>query len=147
MIQVLAENPGIVKAMLSTVHSYTATQGIVDGPVRGGKDYRRGRAAAQNISPSTTGAAIAVTRAIPSLKGMFDGMAFRVPSVTGSISDITFVAKRKTTVEEINKILTDAAASPRWQGILKVTTRPAGLVGHRGRAVRRDRGPQFHQGG
>ncbi len=122
VIQILSENPGIVKAMLSTVHSYTATQGIVDGPIRGGKDYRRGRAAAQNISPSTTGAAIAVTRAIPALKGMFDGMSFRVPSVAGSISDITFVAKRKTTVEEINKILTDAAASPRWQGILKVTS-------------------------
>jgi glyceraldehyde 3-phosphate dehydrogenase len=121
VIQVLSENPGIVKAILSTVHSYTATQSIVDGPVRGGKDYRRGRAAAQNISPSTTGAAIAVTRAIPSLKGMFDGMAFRVPSINGSISDITFVAKRKTSVEEINRILTDAAASPRWQGILKVT--------------------------
>lgn len=121
VIQVLSENPGIMKAMLSTVHSYTATQSIVDGPVRGGKDYRRGRAAAQNISPSTTGAVIAVTRAIPDLKGKFDGMAFRVPSITGSVSDITFVAKRKTTVEEINKILRDAAASPRWQGILKVS--------------------------
>ncbi len=121
VIQALSENPGIAKAMLSTVHSYTATQSIVDGPIRGGKDYRRGRAAAQNISPSTTGAAIAVTRAIPSLAGMFDGMAFRVPSVAGSISDITFVAKRKTSVEEVNQILTDAAASPRWQGVLKVT--------------------------
>jgi glyceraldehyde 3-phosphate dehydrogenase len=122
VIQVLSENPGILKAMLSTVHSYTATQSIVDGPIRGGKDYRRGRAAAQNISPSTTGAAIAVTRAIPSLKGRFDGMAFRVPSVVGSISDITFIAARKTSVEEINTILTDAAASQRWQGILRVTT-------------------------
>src|SRR5258708_6753631 len=121
VIQILSENPGIVKAMLSTVHSYTATQAIVDGPIRGGKDYRRGRAAAQNISPSTTGAAIAVTRAIPDLKGKFDGMAFRVPTVAGSISDITFVSKRPTTVEEINQILRDAAASPRWQGILKVT--------------------------
>lgn len=121
VIQVLSENPGIEKAMLSTVHSYTATQSLVDGPVRGGKDYRRGRAAAQNIAPSTTGAAIAVTRAIQELKGKFDGMAFRVPSVTGSISDITFVAKRKTTAEEVNDILCKAAASPRWQGILKVS--------------------------
>lgn len=121
VIQVLSENPGIVKAVLSTVHSYTTTQGIVDGPVRGGKDYRRGRAAAQNIVPSTTGAAIAVTRAISDLKGKFDGLALRVPSITGSVSDITFVAKRKTSVEEINKILTDAAASPKWQGILKVS--------------------------
>jgi glyceraldehyde 3-phosphate dehydrogenase len=122
VIQVLSENPGIMKAMLSTVHAYTATQSIVDGPIRSGKDYRRGRAAAQNIAPSTTGAAIAVTRAIPALAGKFDGLAFRVPIAIGSISDITFVAKRPTSVEEINQILTDAANSPRWQGILKVTT-------------------------
>ncbi|MBU6500711.1 MAG: aldehyde dehydrogenase [Patescibacteria group bacterium] len=121
VIQILSENPGIAKAMLSTVHSYTATQGIVDGPVRNSKDYRRGRAAAQNIVPSTTGAAIAVTRGITDLKGKFDGLAFRVPSITGSVSDITFLSKRKTSAEEINKILTDAASSPRWQGILKVT--------------------------
>jgi glyceraldehyde 3-phosphate dehydrogenase len=120
VIQVLKEKLGIAKAMLSTVHSYTATQSVVDGPIRGGKDYRRGRAAAQNIAPSTTGAAIAVTRAIPELKGMFDGLAFRVPNITGSISDITFLAKRKTTVEEVNQILRDAAALPRWQGILKI---------------------------
>lgn len=122
VIQVLSENPGIVKALLSTVHSYTATQSVVDGPVRDGKDFRRGRAAAHNIVPSTTGAAIAVTRAISSLAGRFDGLAFRVPSIVGSISDITFLAKRKTSVEEINKILSEAAASPRWRGILKVTT-------------------------
>lgn len=121
VIKVLSENPGILKAMLSTVHSYTATQSLVDGPVRDGHDFRRGRAAAMNISPSTTGAAIAVTRAIPELKGMFDGMAFRVPTITGSISDITFVAKRKTSVEEINDILKTAAASDRWKGILGVT--------------------------
>lgn len=120
VIAVLSENPGIVKAMLSTVHAYTATQSLVDGPVRGGSDYRRGRAAAQNIVPSTTGAAIAVTRALPDLQGKFDGLAFRVPNITGSLSDITFLAKRKTSVEEINQILSDAAALPRWQGILKV---------------------------
>ncbi len=121
VIQILSENPGIVKAILSTVHSYTATQAIVDGPIRHGHDYRKGRAAAQNIVPTTTGAAIAVARAITDLKGKFDGMAFRVPSIVGSVSDTTFVAKRKTSVEEINKILTDAAELPRWQGILKVT--------------------------
>jgi glyceraldehyde 3-phosphate dehydrogenase len=121
VIAVLSENPGIVKAMLSTVHAYTATQSLVDSPVRGGKDYRHGRAAAHNISPSTTGAAIAVTRALPDLRGKFDGMAFRVPNITGSISDITFIAKRKTNVDEVNRILSDAAALPRWQGILKVT--------------------------
>lgn len=122
VIQVLSENPGIVKAMLSTVHAYTATQSIVDGPIRGGHDFRKGRAAAQNTVPETTGAAISVARAIPELKDRFDGVSFRVPNITGSISDITFLAKRKTSVEEINKILSDAAAMPRWQGILKVTT-------------------------
>ncbi len=121
VVEVLSENPGILKATLSTVHAYTATQNLVDGPVRGGKDYRRGRAAAQNITPSTTGAAIAVTRVTPALKGKFDGIALRVPAVVGSISDITFVAKRKTSAEEINDILRKAAASPRWQGILKVS--------------------------
>ena len=119
VIQVLSENPGIKKAILSTVHGYTATQSIVDGPVRG-SDFRRGRAAAQNIVPSTTGAAIAVTRAIRELEGKFDGVAFRVPVVAGSIADVTFVSKRKTTTEEINQILTEAAASPRWRGIMKV---------------------------
>lgn len=120
VIQVLSENPGIVKAILSTVHGYTATQSIVDGPVKGG-DFRRGRAAAQNITPSTTGAAIAVTRAIKGLSGKFDGVSFRVPVPAGSIADITFLAKRKTTVEEVNEILINAAHSARWQGIMKVT--------------------------
>ncbi|HEY5221141.1 MAG TPA: glyceraldehyde 3-phosphate dehydrogenase NAD-binding domain-containing protein [Candidatus Paceibacterota bacterium] len=121
VIQVLSENPGIIKASLSTVHAYTATQALVDGPIRGGHDFRKGRAAAMNTVPETTGAAISVARAIPELKGKFDGLSFRVPNITGSISDITFIAKRATTVEEIAQILTDAAASPRWQGILQVT--------------------------
>lgn len=119
VIAVLAENPGIQKAVLNTVHAYTATQTIVDNPVKG-NDFRRGRAGAQNIVPSTTGAAIAITRVIKELEGKFDGVAMRVPVVSGSIADITFVAKRKTSVEEINNILKQAAASPRWQGILKV---------------------------
>ncbi len=121
VIQVLSENPGIIKASLSTVHAYTSTQAIVDGPIRGGHDFRKGRAAAQNTVPETTGAAISVTRAIPDLKGKFDGLSFRVPNITGSISDITFIAKRPTTVEEIRQILADAAASERWKGILQVT--------------------------
>lgn len=121
VIQVLSENPGIIKASLSTVHAYTATQALVDGPIRGGHDYRKGRAAAMNTVPETTGAAISVARAIPELKGKFDGLSFRVPNITGSISDITFIAKRPTTVEEIRQILTDAANSERWKGILQVT--------------------------
>jgi glyceraldehyde 3-phosphate dehydrogenase len=120
VIQIMSEEPGIAKAILSTVHGYTATQSIVDGPVKGG-DFRRGRAAAQNLVPSTTGAAIAVTRAIKKLQGRFDGIAMRVPVVSGSIADITFLAERKTTVEEINGIFRKAAASPRWKGILGVT--------------------------
>ncbi|MBI2024731.1 MAG: aldehyde dehydrogenase [Candidatus Harrisonbacteria bacterium] len=120
VIAIMAENPGIQKAMLATVHGYTATQNLVDGPTKG-KDFRRGRAAAVNITPSFTGAAISVTRPMPELWGKFDGLAYRVPVVTGSLADVTFIAKRKTTVEEINKIFTDAANSKRWKGILQVT--------------------------
>ncbi len=120
VIQILSENPGIAKAVLSTVHGYTATQNLVDGTTRG-KDFRRGRAAAQNIVPSTTGAAVSVGKIIKELKGKFDGIAMRVPAVAGSIADITFLAKRKTSVEEINRLLTKAASEKRWQGILKVT--------------------------
>lgn len=120
VIEIMSENPGIEKAILTTVHGYTATQSIVDEPVKG-NDLRRGRAGAQNIIPSTTGAAIAVTRAITGLTGNFDGIAMRVPVPTGSIADITFIAKRKTSVEEINEIFQKAAVSTRWQGIIKVT--------------------------
>lgn len=120
VIRVMSENPGIIKAVLNTIHGYTATQNLVDGPTRG-HDFRRGRAAAQNIVPSTTGAAIAVTRAIPELAGRFDGIAIRVPVVTGSLVDVTFLAKRKVTPEEINEIFRKAAAEPRWRGVLKVS--------------------------
>jgi glyceraldehyde 3-phosphate dehydrogenase len=120
VIQVMAENPGILKALLSTTHAYTATQSVVDGPTKG-TDYRRGRAAAQNMSPSTTGAAISVTRAFHELEGKFDGIAIRVPVPAGSLADITFVAKRKTTVEEVNEIFRAAAKDPKWKNILKVT--------------------------
>jgi len=120
VIAIMAENPGIQKAILNTVHAYTNTQTMVDSPVKG-SDFRRGRAGAQNIIPSTTGAAIAVTRAFKELAGKFDGVSLRVPVVTGSIADITFVSKRKTSVEEINEIFKKAEKSPRWQGILKTT--------------------------
>lgn len=120
VIQVLHESIGISKALLNTAHAYTTTQNLVDGPTKG-TDFRRGRAAGQNIAPSTTGAAIAVTRVIPELAGKFDGIAMRIPIVTGSIADITFVASRPTTVEEVNDVLRRAAADPRWAGILSVT--------------------------
>lgn len=119
-VQIMSENPGIEKAILNTVHGYTATQNLVDGP-ESGEDYRRGRAAAQNIVPSTTGAAIAVTRVIKELQNKFDGISIRVPVPAGSIADITFISKRNVTAEEIKDIFRKAAAEPRWQGILKVT--------------------------
>lgn len=123
VIAVLSEKLGIVKAILNTVHAYTATQSIVDGPVKG-NDLRRGRAAAQNIVPSTTGAALAVTRVLPQLTGKFDGVAMRVPVVSGSLIDLTFVASRSTSVEEVNAILKEASESPRWKGILAFSTDP-----------------------
>jgi glyceraldehyde 3-phosphate dehydrogenase len=119
VVQVMHESIGIVKAALSTVHAYTATQSLTDSPAKG-KDFRRGRAAAQNIVPSTTGAAVSVTRALTDLKGKFDGIAIRVPVVTGSLTDLTFVAKRKTSVEEVNEVFKKAATDPRWKGILGV---------------------------
>jgi glyceraldehyde 3-phosphate dehydrogenase len=122
IIQILHDAIGIDKAILNTVHAYTATQRLVDSP--DAKDFRRGRAAAVNIAPSTTGAAIAVTQALPELSGRFDGIAVRVPVVTGSLVDITFIAKRATSVEEINSILTKAAGGERWKRIFAVTEEP-----------------------
>lgn len=115
VISILNETVGIEKAMLSTIHAYTATQKLVDSP--DAKDWRRGRAGAANIAPSTTGAATALTQIITDLKGKFDGIALRVPVITGSLIDLTFVAKRNTTVEEVNDILRKAAATPRWNKI------------------------------
>jgi|SRR3990167_2747270 len=118
VIAILDETIGIEKAVLSTTHAYTASQSIVDGPK---KDMREGRAAAQNIVPTSTGAAIAVTKAYPSLSGKFDGISLRVPVAAGSIADVTFIAKRPTTAEEVNDILRKAAADLRWKGIFAVT--------------------------
>jgi glyceraldehyde 3-phosphate dehydrogenase len=121
VIDVLREHIGVRKAILNTVHGYTATQTLVDTAVRG-RDLRRGRAAAANIVPATTGAAIAVTRAIPTLRGRFDGIALRVPVLTGSLSSI--VAERPTTVEEVNAVLSRAAQDSRWSGVLATTEDP-----------------------
>jgi glyceraldehyde 3-phosphate dehydrogenase len=132
LMAILGEKIGIEKALLNTVHAYTASQGIVDGPNK--KDFREGRAAAQNIVPSSTGAAIAVTKVLPDLQGKFDGISIRVPVVVGSIVDITFLAKRDTTVEEVNSILKEAAKSDRWKNIFTVTEEPlvsSDIVGNR----------------
>lgn len=119
VIAILDEAIGIEKAILNTTHSYTATQAIVDGPSK--KGPREGRAAALNMIPSSTGAALAVTQAYPALAGKFDGISIRVPTPAGSIADITFIAKRDTTVEEVNAALKAAAADARWHGIFSVT--------------------------
>ncbi|MEK7228380.1 MAG: type I glyceraldehyde-3-phosphate dehydrogenase [Patescibacteria group bacterium] len=122
LIAILHEALGIEKAILNTVHGYTASQSLVDGPSK--KDLREGRAAAQNIVPSSTGAAIAVTEAFPDLKGLFDGISIRVPVVAGSIVDVTFISKKQTNAEEVNTILTKAASDSHWKNIFAVTNEP-----------------------
>jgi glyceraldehyde 3-phosphate dehydrogenase len=119
LIAILDETIGIEKALLNTTHGYTASQSLVDGPSK--KGFREGRAAAQNIVPSSTGAAIAVTKAFTKLENLFDGISMRVPVVAGSIVDVTFLAKRETSIEEVNEILKKAASDKRWQGIFAVT--------------------------
>ena len=122
LIAILDETIGIEKAILNTVHAYTASQAIVDAPNK--KDYREGRAGAQNIVPSSTGAANATTKAYPALAGKFDGISIRVPVVAGSIVDVTFISKRATSKEEVNKFLKVAARSARWKNIFAVTEEP-----------------------
>lgn len=112
---------GIEKAMMTTVHGYTDDQNLQDGSH---EDLRRARAAAQNIVPTTTGAAIATTETIPELKGIFDGMALRVPVASGSITDFTFVLKQKVSVEEINQAFKTALENPLYKGILATTEEP-----------------------
>lgn len=119
LLAILDEALGVEKALLNTVHAYTASQALVDGPSK--KDAREGRAAAQNIVPSSTGAAIAVTKVMTHLGGLFDGISIRVPVVAGSIVDITFISKKNTTAEEVNEILKKAAGEKRWKGIFTVT--------------------------
>ncbi len=119
LIAILDEALGIEKAILNTVHGYTASQALVDGPSK--KDLREGRAAAQNIVPSSTGAAIAVTKAFTKLSGLFDGISMRVPVPAGSMVDVTFISKKETTAEDVNKILKNASLDGRWQNIFTIT--------------------------
>ncbi len=119
--QILHQVFGVQKAMLTTIHSYTDDQNLHDNSH---KDLRRARAAALNIVPTSTGAAISVTEVIPELKGLFDGLAVRVPTPVGSLSDMVFLLKKKVTKEEINQAFLAASQEPRWQGILAVTTDP-----------------------
>lgn len=122
VMRILLDNFGIKKASMVTVHGYTATQKLVDGP--DAKDLRRGRAAAVNIVPSTTGAAEAVIKAIPELQGKFDAISARVPTISGSLSAMTVLLDKKTDVKEINQVFRKAAGENRWAKILKATDDP-----------------------
>ena len=116
---------GIKYLLVSTVHGYTAEQSLVDGPMPAlHKDFRRSRAAGVNIVPTSSGATLAAARAIPEMKDRFDGLALRVPIPAGSILDFNFISLRPTSVEEINKILTEESKKPEWQEIFTVTDRP-----------------------
>lgn len=119
--KIIHDKFGIAKALMTTIHSYTADQNLQDGPH---KDLRRARAAAQNIVPTTTGAAIAVTQVIPELAGLFDGHSMRVPTIVVSLTDFTFVLKKKTTVAEINAVLKAASMEARYKKVLAVTEEP-----------------------
>jgi len=121
VMKVLEDNFGVEKAMMTTVHSYTASQKLQDAPA---KDLREARAAAENIVPTTTGASIATTLVIPSLKDKFGGLSVRVPTPVVSLSDITLVTKRDVTIDEVKQVFIDAAAQPYYQGILAVTEEP-----------------------
>ncbi|MAZ30020.1 type I glyceraldehyde-3-phosphate dehydrogenase [bacterium] len=135
LVAILKEHIGIEKAILNTVHAYTSTQQIIDGP---SKDFRKGRAAAQNIIPTSTGAAVATTKAHTDLAGKFDGIAMRVPVPVGSIVDVTFVASKDTTVEEVNEALKTAANSPQWQKLFAATDEPlvsSDIIGARYAAI------------
>ena len=129
VMKVLEDNIGIEKAMMTTVHSYTASQKLQDAPA---KDIREARSAAENIVPTTTGASKAAALTIPTLKGKFNGLSVRVPTPVVSLSDITAITKRDTTVEEINEMFKKAAADPYYQGILDATEEELVSIDYRG---------------
>jgi glyceraldehyde 3-phosphate dehydrogenase len=120
-MEIMNRRIGVKKALMTTIHAYTSSQQLVDAP---SKKFRRGRAAAANFVPASTGAAIATTKALPELEGRFDGVAIRGPVPVGSIADIVFVASRPTSVEEINQIFREEAESERYTGVLGVTDEP-----------------------
>ena len=137
--EVIVSAFGVKKAMMTTVHANTAEQSLVDGPPPAlHHDLRRGRAAGHNIVPTSTGAAKAAALVVPELKGLFDGMALRVPISCGSISDFTFLLKKKVTVQQVNTALKRAALSTRYKGILETTTEPlvsSDIVGNPASAI------------
>jgi glyceraldehyde 3-phosphate dehydrogenase len=121
IVEVIGRRIGFKKAAMTTVHAYTSSQSIVDGP---SKRLRRGRAAGVNLVPATTGAALATTRALPEYAGLFDGLAIRAPIPAGSIADLTFLCARNTSVDEVNQVLTEEAETERYTGILGVSLDP-----------------------
>lgn len=125
VLAILDSNFKVVKAGMSTIHAVTNNQNVVDSPPTGEKvDMRRTRAAGYNIIPTTTGAAIATTKAIPELSGKFDGVALRVPVITGSISDITALVEKNVTTEEVNKAFEEAVKDPKYENVVKATYEP-----------------------
>ena len=122
IIEILGRRVGIKKAILNTIHGYTASQALVDAPSK--REPRMGRAAGFNLAPAATGAAIATTKVLPEYAGKFDGIAVRVPVPVGSISDITFIANRPTTIDEINQILTEESSTDRYEKVIAVTEEP-----------------------
>lgn len=129
VMKVLEDNFGIEKALMTTVHSYTASQRILDAPA---KDLREARAAAENIVPTFTGASKAAALTIPTLKGKFDGLSIRVPTPVVSLADITAVLKKDTTIEELQEVFKNAAKEPFYEGILGVSEEPLVSIDYRG---------------
>ena len=121
IVEIIGRHIGIKKAVMTTVHAYTASQAIVDGP---NKRPRRGRAGAANLVPSTTGAALATTLALPEYAGRFDGIVIRAPIAVGSIADLTFVTSRATSVDEVNQVLSEEAGTKRYAGVVGVSHDP-----------------------
>jgi glyceraldehyde 3-phosphate dehydrogenase len=121
LTDIIRKNFGIEKAIMTTVHAYTADQNLVDGPH---KDLRRARAAAVNMVPTTTGAAIATTETIPSLKDKFDGMAVRVPIAVGSLCDVVYLTKKRVDEKNVNAVIKKESKSAALKGILAVTEEP-----------------------
>jgi glyceraldehyde 3-phosphate dehydrogenase len=121
VVEIMGRRIGVKKAVMTTIHAYTSSQAIVDGP---SKKWRRGRAGAANLVPTSTGAAVATTNALPQYKGKFDGVAVRCPVPSGSLADLVFVTERPTTVEEINRIFKEESQSPRYQEILEYAEDP-----------------------
>lgn len=122
VVEILGRTVGVKKAILNTIHAYTASQRLVDGPSK--KNLRMGRGGAVNLIPTSTGAAMATTKVLPQYKGKFDGIAIRTPVPVGSISDVTFISERNTTPEEINDILRKEANTDRYAKVLMVTDDP-----------------------